>query len=1371
MFFEKNQKIFLGLDIGTNSVGWAVTDDSYKLQKFHGELMWGVHLFDEAQQSAERRGFRTARRRLERRKQRIALLQEFFAKEILKTDDKFFLRLKESALLPEDSEHRTHNIFFDDDGFTDKEYFDKYPTIHHLICELMDSKEAHDVRLVYLACAYILAHRGHFLYSVDKDNAEKITDFSPLHDSFINALENICEDVPFDSDQDKMSEILRSDISITAKTKQLTDLWFGGKKPKNDLCANLRFDLLIKLLSGGTVKLSELFANENYKELDKDSVSVSAADFDDTLDALYGTLEDDQWELLDCVKKLCDQSLLVRSLGECSCISEAKVAVYERHQNDLQDLKYICKKYLSKQQYNEIFRDNNTANNYTAYVYNGEGKKCGQEDFCKFVLKYIENIQPESADKPLTDDLIDKCRNTKLCPKQVTTDNRVIPYQLYYVELKKILENASAYLEFLRDKDEYGTVADKILRIMEFRIPYYVGPLVSEKKSEFAWLVRKAEGKIYPWNYQEKIDLDRTENEFIRRMTCKCTYLAGEDVLPKNSLLYCKFSVLNELNNITVDGSKISVNAKQTLYNELFMKKQRVTAKAIENCLKACGEFKDEQSLGGFDATIKSSLKSYHDFKRLLTSGVINEDDAERIIERITATTDTGRLKKWLKEQYPQISDADVKYVSALKYKDYGRLSRKLLEDIFETDTTTGELYSDRNIITTLWETNDNLMQVLGSKYKFGSCIEKFNFDYYSDPKNRKTIPERMKDMYIPTAVRRSVTRTLDIIKEIKGIIGKDPDKIFIEMARESDDSSKGKRTSSRREQIKALLTAASEIADKERLEELNEQLESIDDGRLRSEKYFLYFTQLGRCMYTGHAIDFDRLGNDTFYNIDHIYPQAKVPDDALDNKVLVESTVNGEKSDTYPIADDIRHKMHSFWKGLKDKELISEKKYQRLTRNTNFTDEELAGFIARQLVETRQSSKAVAEILKELCPDSRIVYVKARLASEFRQEMNMLKCREVNDLHHAKDAYLNIVMGNVYNTRFTDDPLNFVKGTKNYSLKMFKRSQDGKESGLLTHTVKRGENIAWEPSVSFDIVRKMMSRNSIRYVRYCYRRKGGFFNQLPERKNEGLVERKKGLDSAKYGGYNNTAATYFSLVKYGKDVTFIPVELMFSEKYFTDKEYAKNYAAKQLSDITNKDADAEKIEFPLGDRAVKINTLLEIDGFRVNITCKSSGGGQLGISSATSLILDKEHYDYAKTVSSFITKYKEDKKMRAEDFVGISTEKNIELFDALVSKMMSSPFCNFKFSEMGKKVGGDRDKFEKLSLTDQATTLANILSLLKTGRSTGCDLKLIGESGQAGVLTLNSTVTKIKGVGSIYIIDQSPTGLYEKRSPDLMKL
>ena len=36
-----NEKNFLGLDIGSNSVGWAVTDENYRIKKFKGNLMWG----------------------------------------------------------------------------------------------------------------------------------------------------------------------------------------------------------------------------------------------------------------------------------------------------------------------------------------------------------------------------------------------------------------------------------------------------------------------------------------------------------------------------------------------------------------------------------------------------------------------------------------------------------------------------------------------------------------------------------------------------------------------------------------------------------------------------------------------------------------------------------------------------------------------------------------------------------------------------------------------------------------------------------------------------------------------------------------------------------------------------------------------------------------------------------------------------------------------------------------------------------------------------------------------------------------------------------------------------------------------------------
>ena len=80
-------------------------------------------------------------------------------------------------------------------------------------------------------------------------------------------------------------------------------------------------------------------------------------------------------------------------------------------------------------------------------------------------------------------------------------------------------------------------------------------------------MVRKdgQNGKIYPWNIEKIVDYNKSNEAFIQRMTNKCTYLVGEDVLPKNSLLYSKYMVLNELNNLRIRGNKVSVKTKQDL--------------------------------------------------------------------------------------------------------------------------------------------------------------------------------------------------------------------------------------------------------------------------------------------------------------------------------------------------------------------------------------------------------------------------------------------------------------------------------------------------------------------------------------------------------------------------------------------------------------------------------------------------------------------------------------------------------------------------------------------------------------------------------------------------------------------------------------
>ena len=123
---------YIGLDVGTNSVGWAATDTAYSLLKYKGNAMWGVRLFDDANDAAERRSSRTARRLHARSKQRLALLELLFSEALAEKDPLFLTRLAESALQEQDrSSASCRYALFNDSDFTDREYFKQYPTAYH----------------------------------------------------------------------------------------------------------------------------------------------------------------------------------------------------------------------------------------------------------------------------------------------------------------------------------------------------------------------------------------------------------------------------------------------------------------------------------------------------------------------------------------------------------------------------------------------------------------------------------------------------------------------------------------------------------------------------------------------------------------------------------------------------------------------------------------------------------------------------------------------------------------------------------------------------------------------------------------------------------------------------------------------------------------------------------------------------------------------------------------------------------------------------------------------------------------------------------------------------------------------------------------
>lgn len=767
-------------------------------------------------------------------------------------------------------------------------------------------------------------------------------------------------------------------------------------------------------------------------------------------------------------------------------------------------------------------------------------------------------------------------------------------------------------------------------------------------------------------------------------------------------------------------------------------------------------------------------MKSYNDFRRIFGEDYIqlHRDEIENIIRWITLFCDEKKmLVTKIKNTYPQISDDEIKAIKKLKYKDWGRLSATLLNSsaIAYEDKAFGELVT---IISALRHTNKNFMELLSSycSYDFIGKIKEFNGSRQSS--NGKLTYKDVEELYVSPSVKRSIWQTLTILEEIKKIMGCEPKRIFIEMARSKEES---KRTDSRLKKLQDLYKKCREenidfMPRKDEFNTLKTQLSSKKEDDLRSDKLYLYYTQMGRCMYTGEKIELASLYDNNLYDIDHIYPRSKTKDDSLSNRVLVRKQVNAAKTDTYPLDAAIRTKMHSFWKLLYDKGFIDERKYQRLTRSTQLRDEELAGFISRQLVETRQSTKAVAAILKTAYQNSEVVYVKAGNVSDFRQQFKFVKCREVNDLHHAKDAYLNIVVGNCYHVKFTANPLNFI--TKNQD----NRRYSLKPEIFYKFSIKRDGEIAWlgGEDGTMATVARTMHKNNILFTRQAVEGKGELFDQQPLKAKGGQLPLKAGLSIEKYGGYNSLTTAYFAVVKSeGKKGA---VQLSIEAIPLVYAKQGEIAVQKYLTEVVQ--LCKPEIMLP----KIKKYSLFKINGFPMHISGRT--GNRMLFYGAGQLCLDEADVDYLKKALKYENDIAENElviadknsddiqKQQAQKNLDYYNQKwrigrkvNMHIYDMLLAKSGNNLYKNRPASQT-TDLQEQREFFEKLSLANQIHVIGEVLKLFKCA-SASANLKLLDKGNACGVIKVSNNILKFK---QCVLINQSPTGVFEQEV-DLMKL
>ncbi len=1340
----------IGLDIGTTSVGWAVVnDDTSKVVRKGNKRLWGVRLFEEAETAAERRSFRSIRRRYDRRRKRIKLLQDFFKDEVLKADKNFFVKMKESFYNSNDLINKTVAIS-DDELNLIKRYYKKYPTIYHLRKHLMECDCIEDIRLVYLAIHHIIKYRGNFIYTGGNFDINSLNIEECLEEIF-DLFNLLCDEVSFNVDY-------ISDIDY----KKLEDsILFHSKNDKKVLLKNalqlyVSKDFLTQftnLVIGNQFSVSKLFNID----LDDDiKIKFQGSKYDDERDLIEKVIGS-KIEILDVCKNLYDMIFLKEMFkGKSSCsLSVEMVDRYDVHKDDLSYLKQLFR--YDGVLYKKMFKSKRDKKKdilciYDSYIHN----KLTYDDFRKELNKNLEVL----FDKVTNQELIDKYNlsiktridNGSFLPRITDVDNGKFPFQLNRAELVKIIEKQGKFYPFLLEKvndSEY-----KLERLLSFKIPYYVGPLntttSSEKLNSNAWLVkRKDVNRITPYNFDEIIDKEKTAEEFINRMISHCTYLLDKYVMPTNSIVYSKFKVMNELKQIKVNDLRLPLDVQKSIIEELFMKREgTITDKIFKEYIRKKNlfpMFNDDLMVVGYssDKGFANNMSVYVDF--FGNDGVFkdtnyNIKNAEEIIRWITIFEDKSILESKLRDNYVDLSDAKIKSLLIKKYKGWSRLSEELLTTKYYVNKETGIKMS---IMDLLEETNENFMQIINNdKYKFQNMIDEYNNINEASIINYDLVSK----LATSPSTKRGIYQALKVVSEIVEYMGYTPQNIMIEMAR--GDGIK-KRTERRKDYLVNLYKKyKGEIND---FSKLNNQLSRVE--KIDSEKLFLYFIQEGKSLYSMEPINIDELFTDK-YEVDHIIPRTLIKNDSIDNKGLVLREENQLKAANFVLPEVFRsEKNKKWWNHLKKIGLISSKKYNALCRY-KYSDEDIKGFINRQLVETRQVTKHVANILKSFYKESNVVYLHADLSHNYRERFKLYKFRNLNDYHHAHDAYLAAVIGNFTSNYLKD--VNFER-LKVINRELIKNKQYGKlRFGYVINSMDNqllindstGEVMFDVDSVN-NIVQDTLYNNDILISKKVEFRTGQFYDQTIMKKGNPGIRLKDNLPTELYGSYNSLKASYVVLVKWikkGKEnQRLIGIPTYIDVKSKVKKGLLDSYV-RNLLELGEND------KVIIGNMKIPFNQLLDCNGKMCYLVGAGSTNPKVEICNAKQFIIDKVHMKMWKdSLNRLLNKkiYSQPDEMLYENqltdiirYIVEKIEKEYLLFSDNLNEMKKI-FCI--------------DNIDSLSLEKKETIIMETFTLLRCN-STAANYKLLGRSDRFGRKAQNN-------IDHAKLIFKSVTGIWEKES------
>lgn len=577
--------------------------------------------------------------------------------------------------------------------------------------------------------------------------------------------------------------------------------------------------------------------------------------------------------------------------------------------------------------------------------------------------------------------------------EKITLSN-VFTVTAYRKELEKFFDVQRKYHDFISKG-----FTDRYFDIFNRKRKYYDGPGNELSRTDY--------GK-----YTTKINPDTgeyiTEKNIFDKLVGKCSVYPEEQRGAGASYTAQEFNALNDLNNLTVNGRKLSKEEKEYIINAYKTEKTMGAGKVRKIISKAMGEEIESFSGARIDKSEKEIFHSFDTYRKLknamekegLSIDRFNVDELDEIGRILTLNTDRESIEE---------AFSDSATVFKKEEKDCLIEFRKKNSQLF-SKWQSFSIKIMRELIPEMYEQPKEQMTLLTEMGVFKPDTERYK-EYSKIPAD-----EVLEEIYNPV-VKRSVRIAVDIVNALKKKYG-NPEEIVIEMPRDRNSDEEKKRINDfQRNQEKEL----KEITDKLKNEYgITIYPEDYHRHQQLNLKLKLWNEQEGRCPYSGRMIEItDLLNRPELFEVDHIIPRSISFDDSRANKVLVYATENQKKGNMTPYF--YLRSVDREWGYDEYKELIrslSAKKKIRKKKASNFlfTDDitkidVLKGFISRNLNDTRYASRVVLNIMQNYfrakeC-DTKVKVIRGSFTGQMRKNLKLEKNREESYSHHAVDAML----------------------------------------------------------------------------------------------------------------------------------------------------------------------------------------------------------------------------------------------------------------------------------------------------------------------------------------------------------------------------